>query len=194
MTSPLELTQQTAEHLQQRISALANQLKQTADSLHQGEPADLQHLAGEITEVQTQIESLSQQVQEHPLLAESERYATRATDLIEACGSIQQRQDAIDLLKRLQLVKSYDPRDQDAIRQMVDQATGLLNQLTSGSADERRGAVQAGTAGDSPFRALYEWINRPEDLSDERWLENQQRITDAFGRNVAMAVLRGRAR
>ena len=62
MTSPLELTQQTAEHLQQRISALANQLKQTADSLHQGEPADLQHLAGEITEVQTQIESLSQQV------------------------------------------------------------------------------------------------------------------------------------
>ena len=160
MTSPLELTQQTAEHLQQRISALANQLKQTADSLHQGEPADLQHLAGEITEVQTQIESLSQQVQEHPLLAESERYATRATDLIEACGSIQQRQDAIDLLKRLQLVKSYDPRDQDAIRQMVDQATGLLNQLTSGSADERRGAVQAGTAGDSPFRALYEWIKK----------------------------------
>ncbi|WP_237227400.1 hypothetical protein [Rubinisphaera sp. JC750] len=194
MTSPLELTQQTAELLQQRISALANQLKQTADSLHQGEPADLQHLAGEITEVQTQIESLSQQVQEHPLLSESERYATRATDLIEACGSIQQRQDAIDLLKRLQLVKSYDPRDQDAIRQMVDQATGLLNQLTSGSAEERRGAVQAGTAGDSAFRALYEWINRPEDLSDERWLENQQRITDAFGRNVAMAVLRGRAR
>jgi len=194
MTAPLELTQQTAENLQQRISALATQMKQTADSLHQGEPADLQYLAGEISEVQNQIQALSQQVQEHPLLAESERYATRAQDLLEACQSIQERQNAIDLLKRLQLVKSFDPRDQDAVRQMVERATGLLGQLTSGSADERKSTVQAATAGDSPFRALYEWISRPEDLSDERWLENQQRITDAFGRNVAMAVLRGRAR
>lgn len=194
MLDSVDLNPQTAETLQQKIKSLASLMARTAESLAQGEPVELQHLADEIALIQDHVQKVSRQLQEHPLLAEQEKYVTRSGEIIDACRQIGERQQAVDLLRRLQLVKSFSPGDQEAFRQMVDQVSNLVQRLTSGNSEERRQAVRSTMGESSAFRALYELISRPEDLSDDRWLETQRLVTEAFGREVAMAVLRGRAR
>jgi len=194
MTDLLKLTPQTADNLQLRIQSLATLMARTAESLQRGEQADLQHLANELTQVQDQMQTVSHLLREHPLLSDQERQSLQTAEMIAACREIGERQRAVDQLKRLQLVKSFDPNDQEAFRQMIDQVTGQIHKLTSGNAEERRQTTQAVFEEHSPYRAVYELVNRPEELSDERWLEAQQVITETFGRNVAMAVMRGRAR
>ncbi len=189
-----DLSPQTAENLQQRIRDLANLMSRVAESLHQGEPAELQHLSDEIGAVQNSVQGLSRQLEEHPLLADSERYVTRIGDIIESCKLINKRQEAIDQLKRLQLVKSFDQNDQEAFGQLHDRIGDLLHRITSGSVEERSQALAQVVDDRSAFKALYEMINRPEDLSDDRWIDAQNLITETFGRNVALAVIRGRAR
>ncbi len=194
MYTPQDLSPQTAENLQQRVRDLASLMTRMAESLHQGEPVELQHLADEIGAVQTTVQGISRQLEEHPLLADSERYVTRVSDIIESCKVINTRQEAIDQLKRLQLVKSFEQSDQEALGQLQDRVGTILHTLTNGSVEERREAMDNVLKQESPFRALYEMINRPEELSDDRWMDAQRIIIDSFGRNVALAVLRGRAR
>jgi len=189
-----DLTPQTAENLQLRIRDLATLMTRVAESLHQGDPVELQHLADEIGAVQTTVQGLSRQLEDHPLLADSERYVTRVSDIIESCKLIGTRQEAIDQLKRLQLVKSFDQNDHEAFGQLQDRVGAVLHSLTNGSVEERRQAMTNVLEDQSAFKALYEMINRPEELSDDRWMEAQGIITDTFGRNVALAVIRGRAR
>ncbi len=194
MYTPQDLSPQTAENLQQRVRDLASLMTRMAESLHQGEPVELQHLADEIGAVQTTVQGISRQLEEHPLLADSERYVTRVSDIIESCKVINTRQEAIDQLKRLQLIKSFEQSDQEALGQLQDRVGTILHTLTNGSVEERREAMDNVLKQESPFRALYEMINRPEELSDDRWMDAQRIIIDSFGRNVALAVLRGRAR
>ena len=194
MTDSLQLTPQTADNLHLRIQALATLMASTAESLQHGEQVELQHLANELTQVQDLVQSVSKLLSEHPLLSDQERQTLQTSEMITACRELGDRQRAIDQFKRLQLVKSYEPADQEGFRQFTDQVSGLIQRLTSGSAEERRHTTQAIFAEHSPFRAVYELVNRPEELSDDRWLEAQRLITEAFGRNVALAVLRGRAR
>ncbi|MBL4883027.1 MAG: hypothetical protein JKY95_00645 [Planctomycetaceae bacterium] len=194
MYSPQDLSPQTAENLQQRIQALASLMSQVAESLHQGEPVELQHLANEIESVQATVQNLSKQLEEHPLLADSEREATCLNDIIESCKLINTRQRAIDQLKRLQLVKSFDAADQESFEQLQSQLEMIFHRLTTGTLEQRQQAMQNVLGEDAAVQMLYELIDRPEDLSDERWAKAQAMITDTFGRSVAIAVIRGRAR
>lgn len=194
MYSPQDLSPQTAENLQQRIQALASLMSQVAESLHQGEPVELQHLANEIESVQATVQNLSKQLEEHPLLADSEREATCLNDIIESCKLINTRQQAIDQLKRLQLVKSFDAADQESFEQLQSQLEMIFHRLTTGTLEQRQQAMQNVLGEDAAVQMLYELIDRPEDLSDERWAKAQAMITDTFGRSVAIAVIRGRAR
>ena len=194
MYSPQDLSPQTAENLQQRIQALASLMSQVAESLHQGEPVELQHLANEIESVQATVQNLSKQLEEHPLLADSEREASCLNDIIESCKLINTRQQAIDQLKRLQLVKSFDAADQESFEQLQSQLEMIFHRLTTGTLEQRQQAMQNVLGEDAAVQMLYELIDRPEDLSDERWAKAQAMITDTFGRSVAIAVIRGRAR
>ncbi len=194
MSMSQELTPQTAENLQQRIHDLAGLMSRVAESLHQGDPVELQHLSDEINAVQHIVRTLSRQLEDHPLLADSERHVNRVGEIIESCKKINMRQEAIDQLKRLQLIKSFDQNDHEAFEQLQSRIAAVLHPLTNGSVEQRREAMESIMDRQSAFRALYEMVNRPEELSDDRWLEAQKIITETFGRNVAMAVIRGRAR
>lgn len=194
MHTPQDLSPQTAGNLQQRIEELAGLMSRAAESLHQGEPVKLQHVADEINSLQTTVQGLSKQFEEHPLLADSEKKVTRASDIIELCKVIDTRQQSLDQLKRLQLVKSYDQDDQESFTQLQHHLEAIFHSLTAGTIEQRQEATQNITSEDSPIRALYELINRPEEMSDDRWMIAQRLITDSFGRNVALAIIRGRAR
>lgn len=191
---PNEITPQSAESLRMRMQDLAGMMQRTADSLQRGESVELSYIADEIRNVQNLIGSMADKLRDHPLLAPMERSATDLQGIIDSCRSIQLRQDAIDKLNRLQLVKSFDETDRDGFDKMSSLVNSVITKLTSGSVDDRKRAVEQVMSPDSAYRALYEMITRPEELSDDRWMDNQRQITDAFGRNVTMAVLRGRAR
>jgi len=189
-----DVTPKSAEMLRMRMQELADTMSRTSESLKRGESVELQFVADEIRTVQELMDSMSSRLKEHPLLAPAEHDAGRIEDIVDACQQIEVRQQAIDRLKRLQLVKSFDENDRDAFQSMANRVNELMERLTSGSGDERRAAVEQVNSGESPFRAVYEMVNRPEELSDDRWIENQKLISEAFGRSVALAVLRGRAR
>ncbi|HBN74677.1 hypothetical protein [Rubinisphaera italica] len=194
MNTSQELTPQSAETLKMRMQDLAGTMAKAAESLQKGESVELQYVADEIGNVQQLMKSLSDKLREHPLLASSEQNSNDLTSLAEACRQIEMRQQAIDKLKRLQLVKSFDENDRGAFEEMAQKVTSVIETLTNGQAEDRKRAVDLVTMSDSPYRAVYEMVNRPEELSDDRWMENQRLISETFGRNVTLAVLRGRAR
>tara|TARA_R110002020_G_scaffold96478_13_gene231015 strand:+ start:299 stop:883 length:585 start_codon:yes stop_codon:yes gene_type:complete len=194
MNTSQELTPQSAETLQMRMKELATTMAKAADSLQKGESIELQYVADEIGNVQQLMKSLAGKLQEHPLLASSEQNSNDMSSIVEACRQIEIRQQAIDKLKRLQLVKSFDENDRGAFEEMSQKVTSVIETLTNGQSEDRKRAVDLVTMSDSPYRAVYEMVNRPEELSDDRWMENQRLISETFGRNVTLAVLRGRAR
>ncbi len=194
MNTSQELTPQSAEALRMRMQDLAETMTRAAESLKQGESAELQYVADEIAKVQQLMNSLSEKLREHPLLAESEQNSSEMSTIVEACRQIDIRQQAIDKLKRLQLVKSFDENDRGAFEEMSHKVTNVIETLMNGQAEDRKRTVDLVTMQDSPYRAVYEMVNRPEELSDDRWMENQRLISETFGRNVTLAVLRGRAR
>ncbi|HCS51047.1 hypothetical protein [Rubinisphaera sp.] len=194
MNTSQELTPQSAETLQMRMKELAATMAKAADSLQKGESIELQYVADEIGNVQQLMKSLAGKLQEHPLLASSEQNSNDMSSIVEACRQIEIRQQAIDKLKRLQLVKSFDENDRGAFEEMSQKVTSVIETLTNGQSEDRKRAVDLVTMSDSPYRAVYEMVNRPEELSDDRWMENQRLISETFGRNVTLAVLRGRAR
>ena len=189
-----ELTAQSAETLRMRMQDLAGSMNRVADSLQRGETVELSYISDEIRNVQELMTNLSSKLREHPMLASSERNATDMNEILESCRSIQLRQDAVEKLKRLQLVKSFDEADKDAFDEMSQKIEQVIERLTNGDADERKRSAELTSTPDSAYRALFEMINRPEELSDDRWMENQRLISETFGRNVTLAVLRGRAR
>ena len=194
MNTSQELTPQSAETLQMRMKELATTMAKAAESLQKGESIELQYVADEIGNVQQLMKSLAGKLQEHPLLASSEQNSNDMSSIVEACRQIEIRQQAIDKLKRLQLVKSFDENDRGAFEEMSQKVTSVIETLTNGQSEDRKRAVDLVTMSDSPYRAVYEMVNRPEELSDDRWMENQRLISETFGRNVTLAVLRGRAR
>ncbi len=189
-----DVTPKSAEMLRMRMQELADTMSRTSESLKRGESVELQFVADEIRAVQELMDSMSSRLKEHPLLAPAEHDAGRIEDIVDACQQIEVRQQAIDRLKRLQLVKSFDENDRDAFQSMANRVNELMERLTNGTGEERRAVVEQVNAGESPFRAVFEMVNRPEELSDDRWIENQRLISEGFGRSVALAVLRGRAR
>ncbi|MCG6157287.1 hypothetical protein [Rubinisphaera margarita] len=189
-----DVTPKSAEMLRMRMQELADTMSRTSESLKRGESVELQFVADEIRAVQELMDSMSSRLKEHPLLAPAEHDAGRIEDIVDACQQIEVRQQAIDRLKRLQLVKSFDENDREAFQAMSNRVNEYMDKLTNGSGEERRATVDQVNAAESPFRAVFEMVNRPEELSDDRWIENQRLISEAFGRSVALAVLRGRAR
>ena len=141
MNTSQELTPQSAETLKMRMQDLAGTMAKAAESLQKGESVELQYVADEIGNVQQLMKSLSDKLREHPLLASSEQNSNDLTSLAEACRQIEMRQQAIDKLKRLQLVKSFDENDRGAFEEMAQKVTSVIETLTNGQAEDRKRAV-----------------------------------------------------
>ncbi len=194
MPEILELSLETAEHLRHNLRNLASLMARSAESLRQGEPADLDLLAEEIAQVREQVRVVEGHLEDHPLLAEYERSIRSTEDIVQVCQEIARRQEALDLLHQLQLVKSFDPADREALQGLNVKIEELLVQLTTGASEQRQHVVQTVTAEESPWRTLYVLVSQPQELSDDRWLNAQLQLTETFGPGIAVAILRGRAR
>lgn len=73
-----------------------------------------------------------------------------------------------------------------------DRAARLLNLLQSAPAAELPQDVEHLRSGKHPLCAVLELVDQANDLSDDRWTQLNDQVTECFGRPLATAIARGR--
>lgn len=101
----------------------------------------------------------------------------------------ERRTAAVAVLDRVMMLGHADEAAFEPLVKCQAKAAVLRRQMADGGASE---ATEAILAGRHPFCVLLDTIGRLHRLSDDEWSGLLESLTAAFGRNLAVAILRGR--
>ncbi len=183
----LERWQVELDLLQAWRSRLADKFASSAEQLAASGTPVAAELLGEMAEFRNRSVFLASQ-----LMGEATHPVT--LDELVAQFDLRSRQQLRSLLQDVLQLQHVSGAAENApvLLTCQDRAARLLNLLQSAPAAELPQDVEHLRSGKHPLCAVLELVDQANDLSDDRWTQLNDQVTECFGRPLATAIARGR--
>jgi hypothetical protein len=184
--------------LSERHPALGRRLVQAANNLmNSGTPisesllAELVKYSRDFNQVQQQLKVETQNTPntEISLMDLKQRMQNR----VQPAGSSTLRQNSLKLLEGILSLAHKDQENYQPLQTIQQQANQLKTLIsTATETDSLPQPIQELASGQHPFSALLTLIEQQDRLSDSQWVVLEEKVAEAFGKSLAIAISRGK--
>lgn len=201
MTHSDGITQQGYQDLLQQLGtlresypSLGHRLEEAAQSLQAKGTPPHESLVAELTNYCQKFAHLRGQVQgpsAGPVNSLAELENLVKTQLA-TMGTNSQKQEAIALLDRILSIRHQDQRDFAPLESVKARANEMRRNISETPGNELHPNAQVILKGKHPITAILTLIEKRDQLSDDEWANLEEEINVTFGKQIAIAISRGK--
>ncbi len=184
--------------LSERHPALGRRLVQAANNLlNSGTPIS-ESLLAELVKYSRDFNQVKQQLkvetQNTPYTEISlSDLKQRMQNRVQPAGNPTLRQNSLKLLEGILSLAHKDQENYQPLQTIQQQASQLKTLIsTTIATDPLPKPVEELASGQHPFSALLTLIEQQDRLSDSQWVVLEEKVAEAFGKTIAVAISRGK--